>query len=99
MGESVEDIKKHVRVYIGVFVALLVLTGVTIGVSYIDMGHGVNIAVAIVIAAIKASLVAAYFMHLISEKKLIYYTLILAAIFFVGLMFLPVGHSLDEIRI
>lgn len=97
MAESAEDIRKHVRIYVGVFVALLVLTMVTVGVSRIDMGHSVNIAVALVIATVKASLVAAYFMHLISEKKLIYWALIIAAIFFVGLIFLPVGHSLDPI--
>ena len=37
---------------------------------------------------IKASLVAGYFMHLISERKLIYCILAFTAFFFVGLMFL-----------
>ncbi len=99
MGDSVEDIKKHVRTYVMVFVVLLFLTGVTVGISYVDMGHTMNIVLALVIATIKASLVAAYFMHLISEKKLIYYTLLIAALFFIGLMFLPTGQSLDPIHL
>ena len=46
--------------------------------------------VALVVAIIKGSLVACYFMHLISEKKLIYAVLAVTAFFFVALMVLPV---------
>ena len=49
-----------------------------------------------VIASIKGSLVACYFMHLISEKKIIYWVLALTVVFFVVLMLVPVldvGHS------
>ena len=57
---------------------------------------GVPIAVtlALIVATIKGSLVACYFMHLISEKKLIYAVLVLTAAFFVALMALPIfTHS------
>jgi cytochrome c oxidase subunit 4 len=46
---------------IAVWAALLALTGITTGVSYVDMG-ALNIVVALCIAAFKASLVAWIFM-------------------------------------
>ena len=49
---------------------------------------------ALVVATIKGSLVACYFMHLISEKKLIYWVLAVTVAFFIALMALPViTHS------
>ena len=66
------DIDKHVRVYITVFVALMVLTIVTVAISYLDLSVPMAVTVALLVATIKGSLVACYFMHLISEKKLIY---------------------------
>ena len=50
------------------------------------------------IATVKASLVACYFMHLISEKKLIYFVLVLTVAFFVALLLLPVVTSLDPVE-
>ena len=92
------DIKKQVRVYIMVFVSLMVLTLVTVAISTLHLGVGAAITVALVVATIKASLVASYFMHLMSERKVIYATLILTGIFFLALMFLPISHYLDPIR-
>lgn len=91
-----EDIKKHVRTYVIVFVSLMALTLVTVAVSYLHLSIGPAITVALVIATIKGSLVASYFMHLISERKLIYFVLILTVIFFIGLMVLPIGHMGDR---
>jgi cytochrome c oxidase subunit IV len=88
------DIDKHVRVYITVFVALMVLTIVTVAISYLDLSVPLAVTVALLVATIKGSLVACYFMHLVSEKKLIYAVLALTAAFFVALMVLPiVTHS------
>ena len=92
-----EDIKKTTRVYILVFVALLALTMITVAVSTLHLSTTAAITVALIIATIKGSLVASYFMHLISEKKLIYVVLILTVIFFVGLMLLPVGSFSDKV--
>ncbi len=94
---SVEEIKKHVRTYITVFVALMALTMVTVAVSYLHLDVKWAIAVALLIATIKGSLVAGYFMHLISEKKLIYLTLLLAFVFFVVLMVLPTSGYSDRV--
>jgi cytochrome c oxidase subunit 4 len=88
------DIDKHVRVYITVFVALMVLTIVTVAISYLDLSVPVAVAVALLVATIKGSLVACYFMHLLSEKKLILAVLALTVAFFVALVALPVvTHS------
>jgi len=84
------DIDKHVRVYITVFVTLMVLTVVTVSVSYLDLPVPLAVTVALLVAIVKGSLVACYFMHLVSEKKLIYAVLVLTAAFFVALMVLPV---------
>ena len=83
------DIDRHVRVYVIVFVALMALTLVTVAVSYLDLSTPMAIAVALFVATIKGSLVACYFMHLISEKKLIYAVLVITAIKFVALLALP----------
>jgi cytochrome c oxidase subunit IV len=88
------DIDKHVRIYITVFVALMVLTVVTVAISRIHLPVPIAVAVALLVATIKGSLVACYFMHLISDKKLIIAVLALTAIFFVVLLALPVvTHS------
>src|SRR5919106_4010644 len=94
LGDHAADIDKHVRVYIIVFVALMALTIVTVGVSYLDLSTPMAITLALFIATIKGSLVACYFMHLISEKRLIYAVLVITVIKFVALMALPVfTHS------
>ena len=83
------DIDRHVRVYITVFVALMVLTIVTVAVSRFHLSLPIAVTVALLVATIKGGLVACYFMHLISEKKLIYAVLVLTAVFFVALLALP----------
>lgn len=59
-----------VSLYYRVFAALLFLTALTTAAAYVDMGPMSNV-VAIGIAAIKASLVACFFMHLTSGKSLV----------------------------
>ena len=89
-GDHAVDIDKHVRIYISVFVALMVLTIVTVAVSRFHLPIPLAVTVALLVAIIKGSLVACYFMHLISEKKLILAVLILTVAFFVPLLALPV---------
>ncbi|MGH2567897.1 MAG: cytochrome C oxidase subunit IV family protein [Bacteroidota bacterium] len=94
---NVDEIRKHVRTYIMVFVALMALTIVTVAVSYLHLDIKWAVAVALLIATVKGSLVAGYFMHLISEKRLIYFTLLLTFIFFVVLMVLPTSGYHDRV--
>ena len=87
---SAADIDRHVRVYITVFVALMALTLVTVTISYLHLPLPIAVTVALLVATVKGSLVACYFMHLISEQKLIYAVLALTAVFFIALLALPV---------
>ena len=84
-----EHFNHHIRRYLLVFVALIIGTAFTVWASYIHFGsREINIAVALIIACVKAFLVAGYFMHLISERKMIYCVLAFTAFFFAGLMYL-----------
>jgi cytochrome c oxidase subunit 4 len=88
-ADHAADIDKHVRVYIIVFVALMALTIVTVAISYLDLPPALAITVALFVATVKGSLVACYFMHLISEKKLIYAVLVITVVKFIALLALP----------
>ena len=86
----------HVRRYLLVFYVLLFGTLITVGASYIPFGHrAINIGVALLIASGKAFLVAGYFMHLISERKMIYGLIAFTAFFLIGLMFLTLYSFAD----
>lgn len=88
-SDHAADIDRHVRVYIIVFVALMALTIITVAVSYLDLPPAMAITVALFVATVKGSLVACYFMHLISEKRLIYAVLVITVLNFIALMALP----------
>ena len=95
-GHDAHDVRKDVKKYIFVFVALLVGTVLTVGMYYIHL-HSValTIVVALFIATVKASLVAGFFMHLISERKAIYSILLATAFFFAGMMYLILWHRAE----
>lgn len=95
---SPDEIKKHVRFYLMVFGALLALTVVTVWVSKIEFGHTMHLVVGLGIAALKAGLVAAFFMHLMHEAKLIYRLLVFTIIFFIALMLLSLFALKDEVK-
>ena len=86
---SSEEIARHVKIYIIVFVTLLVLTLVTVAVSYLHVPIAWAITIAMIIATIKGSLVACYFMHLLSERRLILVVLAMTVFLFAVLMLLP----------
>ena len=88
------DAKKHIKTYLIVAGALGVLTVVTVAVSYLDFAVPLAITVALIIAVTKGSLVASYFMHLIDERRGIHAGLLVTALFFLVLMFIPLlGHA------
>jgi cytochrome c oxidase subunit 4 len=91
------DMQAHVRRYMQVFGALLVLTVITVAVSYLHMPVLPAVIVALTIASFKAALVAAVFMHLKGEKQFIYWSLYLTAVFFVLLFALPMWTEGDHI--
>jgi cytochrome c oxidase subunit 4 len=93
-SDHAADIDRHVRIYITVFVALMVLTIVTVAISRVHFPVAIAVTMALLVATVKGSLVACYFMHLLSEKRLIHAVLALTVAFFVVLLALPVlTHS------
>lgn len=85
-----DDGKLHIHVgslklYLGVFAALIVLTLLTVGVSYIHLGS-MNLVVAILIATMKAALVVTFFMHLKDDRRLLT-LMFLGGLCFIGLFF------------
>ena len=92
-----DDIRSHVKTYYMVFGALMVLTCITVGVSYLHLSVPFAITIALIVAIVKGSLVALFFMHLSNERKLIYYALMLTVVFFIFLMFVPLLTNSDKI--
>ena len=97
MSHSAEDIQAHVRTYIKIFVALLVLTGVTVAISYLHLPVGPAVILALAVATLKGSLVAIFFMHLKGEKAWVTWSLALTAFFFMLLFALPKWTESDHI--
>ena len=87
--EYAHGVHQHVMRYVMVGITLLVFTGITVALSYVDFGtRKANIGVAMLVATFKAGLVAAIFMHLAAEKRLIYRVLIFTGLFVLGLFWL-----------
>ncbi len=87
---SADEVKRHVRTYLMVFAALAILTVITVAISTVHLPSHRAIALALVVAVIKAALVALFFMHLASERRIIYATLALCAVFLAALLFGPI---------
>ncbi len=89
-----EHIRKHIRAYLVVGVLLLVFTGLTVGLAFVDYGgnEGLEVGVALLLATLKAGMVAYIFMHLNAERPLIYRILLFTIIFFVAL-FILIGFA------
>lgn len=85
-----EEKESRVKLYMMVFGALMVLTCLTVGVSYVHFPPPWGLVLGLSIAALKASLVASIFMHLKWEKPLIYGVLGLTAVFVIVLFTLPI---------
>ena len=94
------DMNHHIKIYKKVFIALLLLTVVTVGVSYYDFGGIMWLAVGVglFIAFIKGYLVAANFMHLNNEKSTIYMSLVMTVMFFIVLFFMPLLWHNDALK-
>ncbi len=88
-AEGHADIDRHVKAALLVFGSLLVLTGFTVGAYFLHLPLRLAITLALMIAMAKGSLVAAWFMHLVSERRLIYWLLAIAAACFIPLLLFP----------
>ncbi len=90
----------HISNYRKIFIYLLIGTALTVGASYFDFNVSNSMAgaifVGLIIASFKGYLVAANFMHLNSEKKMILWILILTVILLLPLLFIPVMWDLNN---
>ena len=77
------------KTYVIVWIVLMILTAVTVYVSYIDVGM-FNIVVAMSVASVKAAVVALFFMHLKFEDGITW----AFALFPLGLLFLLIGMTI-----
>jgi len=82
--QELNDVKKHVRQHIIIAIGLAAGSLMTLWTSQTNFGSfPINVVVTLAIASVQAFMVAAFFMHLLSEKKLIYSFLVFTAVFFV----------------
>jgi len=72
------------KVYVGIFLTLMVLTAVTIAVAYVNLGQ-MNKVVALGIASFKATLVVLYFMHVKYASRLTK-LIVVAGLFFLAIL-------------
>jgi cytochrome c oxidase subunit 4 len=97
---AADHVNAHVKGYLLVGGLLMVFTFITVGLSYVNFGTPqANIVVALIVASIKASLVALIFMHLKSEKWTIYRFLLITVFFAIGLFALTALAFSDPIRL
>ena len=92
------DIDRQVKIYVLVFVSLMVLTIVTVAISRLHLPVREAILIALAVAIVKGSLVAGYFMHLFSERKFIYWVLGVTVAFFFFVLVLPMWGSWEGIH-
>jgi cytochrome c oxidase subunit 4 len=72
------------KVYVGIFLSLMVLTAATVVAAYVNLGP-FNIVIALAIASVKATLVVLYFMHARYSPNRTH-LVIIAAVFWLAIM-------------
>jgi cytochrome c oxidase subunit 4 len=90
-------IKKSVRGYMTIGATLLLFTAITVAANKVHLAVPIAVTVALIIATMKGSMVAAVFMHLSHERKWIYGSLLLTVVFFAVLMSIPLFTTMDNI--
>lgn len=75
-----------VRVYVGIFMALLVGTAITVVAAFYNFPGQLNTIIALTIASVKATLVVLYFMHVRYSSRLVW-VIVASALFWMGLLF------------
>lgn len=70
--------------YVGIFVALAVLTGIEIVVSTAIAGSALRVVLLLALAVSKATLVALYYMHLRYDSRMFAVIFLIPVVFFIG---------------
>ena len=89
MHSDATEVKKSVRRYMMIGAALFAGTVLTVAANQVHLVVPLAITVALIIATVKGSMVAAVFMHLNHEKRWIYGALLLTLAGFIVLIFVP----------
>ncbi|MBE7495184.1 MAG: cytochrome C oxidase subunit IV family protein [Verrucomicrobiaceae bacterium] len=100
MSDSADpaELQKHVKKYLLIGGILLAATAATIAIAFYEFPtHSMNIIVGMIVATIKASLVALIFMHLNHERPLIYKFLAFTTVFCVVLFVLFIFSNADPL--
>lgn len=99
MADNVEAIQKSIKWYFIIGALLILFSGLTVGLSYVELPtHSLNIIVGMILATIKAALVALIFMHLSHERPLIYKVLAFTVVFVLALFLLFVFSHGDPLQ-
>ncbi len=75
-----------VKVYVAIFLTLMVGTAVTVLAAFQDFPGALNAIIALTIAVVKATLVVLYFMHVRYSARLIW-VIVASALFWMGILF------------
>jgi caa(3)-type oxidase subunit IV len=100
MANSAEEVAKHLKQYFIIGTLLIVFTAITVALSYVDfpkygLGAHSNMVIGMIVATFKSSLVMLIFMHLNSERPLVYKILMLGFLF-VGVLFTLFIYANDD---
>jgi len=97
MSSDEESLRKHIRTYLMIGAALYVFTVITVAINQIHLAVPFAITLALIVASMKGSMVAAIFMHLNHERWWVYGSLIITVVFFFAVMLLPIFSHNDHI--
>jgi len=94
MSDHSQEHEGHIAsygMYVVVWLALVALTGVTIGISYLDLKN-IPIMAALMIATVKVTLVVLYFMHVRFDRIIVPYMFLV----FLGTFAIYIGLTMTD---
>ncbi|WP_395738096.1 cytochrome C oxidase subunit IV family protein [Prosthecobacter sp.] len=99
MADNIEELQKSIKKYLIIGGILILASAATVGLSYYEMPtHSLNILAGMILATIKAALVALIFMHLNHERALIYKILAFTVAFAIALFALFIFSHEDPLQ-
>ncbi|MCA9409082.1 MAG: cytochrome C oxidase subunit IV family protein [Candidatus Omnitrophica bacterium] len=88
MSSGAHNLEKDIKKYKKIYFALLIFTVVTVLAAKFHLAVHLAIIIDLIITTFKASLVASFFMHLATERPVIYWLLIFTGFFFISMLLL-----------
>ncbi len=93
MATQAEVVGATAKSFVGIWTALLVLTGVEVFIAYMHVPPLTMLTALVGISVVKAALIIAYFMHLKFERLSLFLTLFPMLIFCILLLFILMPDS------